>query len=60
MGLGADMYPRNPSPVGIRGVEDYPNITRGLMNRGHSDEAVKKIMGGNLLRVWKEVTGGTD
>lgn len=55
--LGADMYPRNPSPVGIRGVEDYPNITRGLKDRGYSDEDVVKIMGGNLLRVWKEVAG---
>jgi len=56
VGLGADMYPRTPSPVGIRGVEDYPNITLGLKARGYSDEEVKKIMGGNLLRVWKEVT----
>jgi membrane dipeptidase len=56
VGLGADMYPRTPSPVGIRGVHDYPNITRGLKERGHSDEAVKKIMGGNFLRVWKQVT----
>jgi len=57
VGLGADMYPRTPSPVGIRGVQDYPNITRGLKARGYSDEDVKKIMGGNLLRVWKAVTG---
>ncbi len=56
VGLGADMYPRTPSPVGIRGVQDYPNITRGLKKRGYSDEDVKKIMGGNFLRVWKEVT----
>ncbi len=56
VGLGADMYPRTPSPVGIRGVQDYPNITAGLKARGYSDEDVKKIMGGNLLRVWKEVT----
>jgi membrane dipeptidase len=56
VGLGADMYPRTPSPVGIRGVEDYPNITRGLKDRGYSDEDVRKIMGGNLLRVWKQVT----
>ena len=55
--LGADMYPRTPSPVGTRGVQDYPNITRGLKARGYSDEDVKKIMGGNLLRVWKAVTG---
>lgn len=57
VGLGADMYPRTPSPVGIRGLEDYPNITRGLKARGYSDEDVAKIMGGNLLRVWNEVTG---
>ncbi|UCE42843.1 MAG: dipeptidase [Candidatus Aminicenantes bacterium] len=56
VGLGADMYPRTPSPVGIRGVQDYPNITRGLKKRGYSDEDVKKIMGGNFLRVWKKVT----
>ncbi|MGD8360673.1 MAG: dipeptidase [Gemmatimonadota bacterium] len=55
--LGADMYPRTPSPIGIRGVQDYPNITQGLKARGYSDEDVRKIMGGNLLRVWKAVTG---
>ncbi len=56
VGLGADMYPRTPSPVGIRGVHDYPNITRGLKKRGYSDEGVRKILGGNFLRVWKAVT----
>lgn len=58
VGLGADMYPRTPSPEGIRGVQDYPNITRALKRRGYSDEDVKKIMGGNFLRVWKMVTDG--
>ena len=56
VGLGADMYPRTPSPVGIRGVEDYPNITKGLIARGYSAEDVRKIMGENFLRVWKQVT----
>ena len=55
VGLGADMYPRTPSPEGIRGAHDYGNITRGLKRRGYSDEDVKKIMGGNFLRVWKRV-----
>jgi membrane dipeptidase len=50
------MYPRTPSPIGIRGVQDYPNITRGLKERGYSDEDVRKIMGGNFMRVWKQVT----
>jgi membrane dipeptidase len=56
VGLGADMYPRTPSPVGIRGAQDYPNITRGLKKRGYSDPDIKKIMGGNFLRIWKQVT----
>jgi membrane dipeptidase len=56
VGLGADMYPRTPSPEGVRGAHDYGNITRGLKRRGYSDEDVKKIMGGNFLRVWKRVT----
>lgn len=56
VGLGADMYPRTPSPIGIRGVQDYPNITRGLKKRGYSDEDIHKILGSNFLRVWTEVT----
>jgi len=56
VGLGADMYPRTPSPVGIRGVQDYPYITSGLRKRGYSDEEIKKIMGGNFLSIWKQVT----
>ncbi len=57
VGLGADMYPRTPTLVGIRGAQDYSNITEGLKRRGYSDEDVRKIMGGNFLRVWKQVTG---
>lgn len=56
VGLGADMYPRMLSPVGVRGAHDYPNITRGLKKRGYSDEDIKKIMGANFLRIWKQVT----
>jgi membrane dipeptidase len=57
VGLGADMYPRTPSPEGMRGANDYGNITRGLKRRGYSDDEVRKIMGGNFLRVWIQVTG---
>jgi membrane dipeptidase len=56
VGLGSDMYPRTPSPEGIRGAQDYEAITRGLKRRGYSDEDVRKIMGGNFLRVWRQVT----
>ncbi len=56
VGLGADMYPRTPAPIGLKDVTEYINITRGLKKRGYSDQDVKKILGGNFLRVWREVT----
>ena len=57
VGLGADMYPRTPTLVGLRGAQDYSRVTEGLKRRGFSDEDVRKIMGGNFLRIWKRVTG---
>jgi len=56
VGLGADMYPRTPAPIGLKDVTEYINITRGLKKRGYSNEDIKKILGGNFFRVWREVT----
>ena len=43
---------------GLRSVADFPNLVAGLLARGHSEEDVRKILGGNLLRVWREVEAG--
>ena len=40
-------------------IEDHtklPNLVRGLVARGYSDEDILKILGGNWLRVFEEVT----
>mgnify|MGYP001066960756 CR=1 FL=1 len=42
-------------PEGIRIPEEFPNITYGLLKRGYSHEDVRKIMGKNLVRIFKEV-----
>ncbi|MBU8975264.1 dipeptidase [Lysobacter sp. MMG2] len=42
-------------PVELRSVADYPNLVEGLQKRGHSDADIRKILGGNLLRVWTQV-----
>ena len=42
-------------PEGIEMPDQLPNLTAGLLNRGYSDEDVKKILGLNLIRVFKEV-----
>jgi membrane dipeptidase len=43
---------------GLRTVADFPNLVEGLLSRGYSDEDIRKILGGNLLRVWKAVEAG--
>jgi membrane dipeptidase len=36
---------------------DFPNITRGLVSRGYSDEEIVGILGGNFLRVFEQICG---
>ena len=38
-------------PEGMEDVSHYPDLVRGLMEMGYSDEGLRKIMGENLLRV---------
>ena len=46
-----------PYMYGIESPEEWPNITRGLVSRGYSDDDIKKIIGGNALRIIQEVVG---
>lgn len=43
--------------VGFDDYRDLPNITRGLVKKGYSDEQIKGILGENFLRVFQEVCG---
>ncbi|MCW4049726.1 MAG: dipeptidase [Candidatus Bathyarchaeota archaeon] len=56
-GLGSDFDGIGPPPTGIETVDKMPNITRVLVQRDYSDEDILKILGGNHLRVFKEVIG---
>jgi membrane dipeptidase len=56
VGLGSDFDGiSGMTPVGMEDVSKYPVIVRGLIDMGYSDTDIRKIMGGNLLRVLKEV-----
>lgn len=46
-----------PYMYGIESPEEWPNITRGLVSRGYSDDEIEKILGGNALRLIKQVVG---
>jgi membrane dipeptidase len=43
--------------IGFDDYRDLPNITRGLVKRGYSDEQVQGILGENALRVFAEICG---
>ncbi len=41
----------------LKDATEYPKITEGLSERGYTDTAIQKILGGNLLRVFETVCG---
>jgi membrane dipeptidase len=56
VGLGSDFDGINGQlPEGLDSPADLPKITAALMARGYSAEDCRKILGGNLLRVFREV-----
>ena len=56
VGIGSDYDGVGDSlPVGLKDVSTYPNLVEGLLDRGYSEEDIRKILGENLLRVWREV-----
>jgi len=54
VGLGSDFDGINSAPQGLDGVQDFPKITEELVKRGYKKKEIKKILGGNVLRVFKD------
>jgi membrane dipeptidase len=58
VGLGSDFDGvSGATPQGIDSAADLPKITQALLDRGYSADDIKKILGGNLMRVFREVEG---
>ena len=57
VGLGSDFDGTDVLPLGLESVDKIPNITEELLNRGYKEREIKKILGGNFLRVFKKVIG---
>lgn len=53
VGLGSDFDGINSAPKELNGVEDFPKITAALRKRGYSTTDIKKILGENVLRVFR-------
>jgi membrane dipeptidase len=53
VGIGSDFDGVSSLPVGMDDVTKYPLITEELKRRGYPDKSIKKILGGNVMRVMK-------
>ncbi|WP_237067665.1 dipeptidase [Microbulbifer guangxiensis] len=56
IGIGSDYDGVGDSlPEGLKDVASYPNLIAGLLARGYTEEEIRKILSGNLKRVWQAV-----
>ncbi|HVR27335.1 MAG TPA: dipeptidase [Candidatus Polarisedimenticolia bacterium] len=56
VGLGSDFDGvSGATPRGMDSAADLPKIAQALLDRGYSADDIKKILGGNLLRVFRQV-----
>jgi membrane dipeptidase len=55
VGLGSDLDGCRKLPQGINDVRDVRKITKALLKFGFSEKEIKNILGGNSVRVLKEV-----
>ena len=53
VGIGSDYDGVSSLPLGMDDVTTYPKITEELLRRGYAPRAIKKILGGNVLRVMR-------
>jgi membrane dipeptidase len=56
VGLGSDFDGvSGATPQGMDSAADLPKITQALLDRGYTADDIKKILGGNVLRVFRQV-----
>jgi membrane dipeptidase len=57
VGLGSDFEGYDGTTAGLTDVTRLPLLTEGLQVRGYAEEGIRKILGLNLLRVFRQVAG---
>ena len=55
VGLGSDFDGVECTPIGLDDTSKWPNLTRALLETGYSAGDIRKIYGGNTLRLMREV-----
>ncbi len=55
IGLGTDFDGITRTPIGMEDISKTPLITKGLLERGFSEEEIRKVMGENFKRVFTQI-----
>lgn len=55
--VSGTVWPWSDGHAGMENNSGYPNLTRGLVAKGYSDDDIAKIMGANWLRLIEETIG---
>jgi membrane dipeptidase len=55
VGLGSDFDGIPSTPEGLDDVSKFPDLVKEMLQQGISDKEAGKVVGGNVLRVWKDV-----
>ena len=58
VGFGTDFLGQTDCrPAGLNDISESRHIVGGLLQRGHSLRAIRKVLGGNFMRVFRAVAG---
>jgi membrane dipeptidase len=60
VGIGSDFDGVTALPAGMEDVTMLPRIAQALLDRGYSETDVKKVLGGNMLRVLETAIDPTE
>jgi membrane dipeptidase len=55
VGIGSDFDGVTCTPAGLEDVSKFPALTRALLERGYSPDDIRRIYGGNTLRLMRAV-----
>jgi membrane dipeptidase len=55
VGLGSDFVSLAHAPKGLEDISRLPALTDAMVQRDFSDDTIRKVLGGNLLRVFEQV-----
>lgn len=60
VGIGSDFDGIDRTPTQLDDVSYFPYVTQELLNRGYSENDIRKILGGNVIRAFQEAEAVSD